>query len=181
MITFECDWIKKHCHCVLSFQHNSCYITLLRCCSKLAAIASITPAHTSPSVPIISSSSSSIIRHLEWSWKLVFHPGVMGNTRPSTPGSRFFLTPFGLSPSRPGGRVWPSLLLRAPLRSRFTSFLLGLRQGDAAPAPRGPWPAPAEPPFLDRPGLAAPVASLLPRSETTQGWFLLVMGCAAGV
>ena len=51
-------------------------VTLLRCCSVLAARASVAPAHTSPSVPIISSSSSSIIRHLEWSWKLAFHPGV---------------------------------------------------------------------------------------------------------
>ena len=101
------------------FQNYSCYITLLCCCSKLTVIApAVASAHTSPSVPIISSSSSSIIRHLEWSWKLAFHPGVMGNTRPSTPGSRYALTPFGLLTLAAGWPcLLPSLLLRAPLRS----------------------------------------------------------------
>ena len=111
------------------FQNYSCLIALLCCCSELAAItSSITSAHTSPSVPIISSSSSSIIRHLEWSWKLAFHPGVMGNTRPSTPWQSLrSLRPSGSSPSRPGGRVYYPRCYCAPLRSRFTACRSALR------------------------------------------------------
>ena len=86
------------------FQNYSCLIALLCCCSELAAItSSITSAHTSPSVPIISSSSSSIIRHLEWSWKLAFHQGWIGNTRLSNPGSR--CAPYALRAPHPRGRV----------------------------------------------------------------------------
>ena len=58
--------------------------------------------------------------------------------------------------------------------------LLGLASGDGTPAPRGPPPRPLGPHFLDRPGLAAPVASLLPAGDYTHG-LLLVIGFAAVV
>ena len=83
-----------------------------------------------------------------------------------------YLRPSG-SPSRPGGRVWPSLTARAvtlPLHP-----LAGLRQGDAALLPAGTWLPLRGAPIPDRPGLAAP-SSLRssPRSETTHmGYFLL--------
>ena len=164
------------------FQNNSRLITLLCCCSELAAGASVVPTHTSPSVPIISSSSSSIIRHLEWSWKLAFHPGVMGNTRPSTPGSRF--APYALRAPHPRGRVavygLPCSCARryAPASLR----LLGSGVGGTAPLLRGdPASRSARPPLLDRPGLAAPRRFAPPPAGDYTYGLLLVMGCAAGV
>ena len=156
------------------FQNYSCLIALLCCCSELAAItSSITSAHTSPSVPIISSSSSSIIRHLEWSWKLAFHPGVMGNTRPSTPGSRY--APYALRAPHPRGRVavFTTLVATAravtlPLHSACRSALRSTR------TPPGARATCSARELRLTSGLAAPVASLLPRSETTHmGYFWL--------
>ena len=130
--------------------------------------------HTSPSVPIISSSSSSIIRHLEWSWKLAFHPGVMGNTRPSTPGSRF--APYALRAPHPRGRVAvygpPCDCARryAPASPACWVCVRG-----TAPCFAGtPHSRPLGPPFLTVRGSPPPSLRSSPRSETTHmGYFWL--------
>ena len=175
--------IRSYCKRIIVFQNYSRLIALLCCCSKLAVRASVASTHTSPSVPIISSSSSSIIRHLEWSWKLAFHPGVVGNTRPPTPGSRF--APYALRAPHPRGRVAmygpPCNCARryAPASLR----LLGLRQGGTPPLLRGdPGYRSAEPPHsLTVRGSPPPVASLLPPLGDYTYGLLLVMGFAAGV
>ena len=163
------------------FQNYSCYITLLCCCSKLTVIApAVASAHTSPSVPIISSSSSSIIRHLEWSWKLAFHPGVMGNTRPSTPGSRY--APYALRAPHTLAAGWPCLLpLVATARAvtlRFTP-LAGLRYARRAPL-RGPRYVLRTRAALDVRGSPPPSLRSSPLGDYTYG-LLLVMGFAAVV
>ena len=155
------------------FQNYSCYITLLCCCSKLTVIApAVASAHTSPSVPIISSSSSSIIRHLEWSWKLAFHPGVMGNTRPSTPGSRY--APYALRGLTLGRvAVFTTLVATAravtlPLHSACRSALRSTRTSGARATCLRTRAA------LDVRGSPPPSLRSSPRSETTHmGYFWL--------
>ena len=92
--------------------------------------------------------------------------GWIGNTRLSNPGSRFR----SLRPS--GSHLaagWPCMALVITARAVTLPLhpLAGSASGGRRPCSAGTPATPAEPPFLDRPGLAAPVASLLPRSETT--------------
>ena len=156
------NWSSRcYCKLVIIFQHNTRTVALLCCCSKLAARASITPAHTSPSVPIISSSSSSIICHLEWSWKLAFHPGVVGNTRPPTSGSRF--APYALR-AHPRGRVavYGPRCYCARRYAPASLRLLGLRQGDGTLLRGDPALAPLGPRSLTVRGSPPPLASPSP-------------------
>ena len=162
------------------FQNHSCLIALLCCCSKLAARASVVSAPTSPSVPIIYSSSSSIIRHLEWSWKLAFHPGVMGNTRPSTPGSRY--APYALRAPHPRGRVavFTTLVATAravtlPLHSACRSALRSTRT-----PPGGPRYVLRTRAALDVRGSPPPVASLLPPARRLHIWVTFGYGICCG-
>ena len=72
-----------------------------------------------------------------------------------------------------------ALLVTARRYAPASLRLLGLASGDGTPAPRGPRLARSAP-TPDRPGLAAPVASLLPAGDYTHG-LLLVIGFAAVV